>query len=262
MRSRSSAETSLFSAASSPIRQLRHCLLKTLNSYLSHVQPASMIRGVVKLQAFGYTTRFGRLKRFVERSELVGVEIVQHQTTPGEGRPHQPASASDERSPQQCDARSDMPPPALGFAEHEQVAGAVSLILGVIAFHTSGPRLNCRSHILDQLLGCLIETDHWTVWVMVLVVQVQHILHPSHELPTHFGNAPLLPLPRLEFVFFSIWRTVSGEMLSENPIATTLPASSRSDHRVCPSGAALQWLQGALPAYRSACASVPVEVAH
>ena len=46
---------------------------------LSHVQPASMIRGVVKLQAFGYTTRFGRLKRFVERSELVGVEIVQHQ---------------------------------------------------------------------------------------------------------------------------------------------------------------------------------------
>ena len=75
---------------------------------------------------------------------------------------------------------------------------------------------------------------------MVFLVEVKHVLHPSHELPTHFGNAPLLPLPRLEFVFFSIWRTVSGEMLSENPIATTLPASSRSDHRVCPSGAALQ----------------------
>ena len=41
------------------------------------------------------------------------------------------------------------------------------------------------------------------------------------------------PLPRLEFVFFSIWRTVSGEMLSENPIATTLPAKRPSR---CPSG--------------------------
>ena len=46
---------------------------------LGHVQPASMGGSVVKLQALGYTTRFGRSKCFVERAGLVGIEIVQHQ---------------------------------------------------------------------------------------------------------------------------------------------------------------------------------------
>ena len=44
---------------------------------LGHVQPASVIGCVVKLQAFGYAARLGRCKRFVERAQLVGVEIVQ-----------------------------------------------------------------------------------------------------------------------------------------------------------------------------------------
>ncbi len=42
----------------------------------SHVQPASVIGCVVKLQAFGYAARLGRCKRFVERAGPVGVEIV------------------------------------------------------------------------------------------------------------------------------------------------------------------------------------------
>ena len=45
----------------------------------SHVQPASVIGCVGKLQAFGYAARLGRCKRFVERGGLVGVEIVQDQ---------------------------------------------------------------------------------------------------------------------------------------------------------------------------------------
>ena len=53
---------------------------------LGHVQPASMRGSVVKLQALGYTTRFGRSKCFVERAQLVGIEIVQHQPDdPGVG---------------------------------------------------------------------------------------------------------------------------------------------------------------------------------
>ena len=38
---------------------------------LGHVQPASMRGSVVKLQALGYTTRFGRSKCFVERAQEV-----------------------------------------------------------------------------------------------------------------------------------------------------------------------------------------------
>ena len=72
------------------------------------------------------------------------------------------------------------------------------------------------------------------------MVQVQHVLHSSHELPAHLRDAPFLLRPRLEFVFLSVWRTVSREMLSANPIATTLSASSCSVQCVCPSGASLQ----------------------
>ena len=91
-----------------------------------------------------------------------------------------------------------------------------------------------------QLLGRLVETDHGMVGVVVFMVQVQHILHSSHELPAHLRDAPFLLRPRLEFVFLSVWRTVSREMLSANPIWTTLSASSCSVQCVCPSGASLQ----------------------
>ena len=47
---------------------------------LSHVEPTAMFGSVVKLQAFGYTTRFGWFKCFVQRTQLVSIEVVQHQT--------------------------------------------------------------------------------------------------------------------------------------------------------------------------------------
>ena len=125
-----------------------------------------------------------------------------------------------EQSPQQCVARSDMPPTGFRLTEHEQVAGPVSLVVAIVTRlgPDSGPLI---SH---QLLGCLVEADHGIVRVVVLMVP--HILHSSHELPAHLRDAPLLLLPRLEFVFLSIWRTVSREMLSANPIATALSAMS------------------------------------
>ena len=133
----------------------------------------------------------------------------------------------------------DMPPASLRLTEHEQVSCPVSLVLVVISFHP--PRLGPDSGplISHQLLGCLVEADHGMVRVVVFVIQVQHVLHPSHELPAHLRDTPLLLLPRLELVFFSIWRTVSREMLSANPIATTLSASSCSVQSAWPSGASL-----------------------
>ena len=47
--------------------------------YLSHVQPTAVYRSVVKIQALGDATRFGWLKGIVQRTQLVSVEIVQHQ---------------------------------------------------------------------------------------------------------------------------------------------------------------------------------------
>ena len=64
------------------------------------------------------------------------------------------------------------------------------------------------------------------------------LLNLRHELPAHL-DTPLFLLPGLEFVFLSIWRTVSREMLSANSNSTTLSANNWSVQCVCPSGAAL-----------------------
>ena len=134
----------------------------------------------------------------------------------------------------------DVPPSALRFTEHEQIARAVAYVLGVIAFHPARPSLNGRPLIGHQLLGCLVETDHGTVSVVVFVVQVKHVLHTCHELSAHLGNAPLLVLPRLEFVFFKRLRMPSWEMESTTPNSTALPASNLNVQWSWPSGAGLQ----------------------
>ena len=58
--------------------------------YLSHspprtrygVQPTAVYRSVMELQALGDAPRFGWLEGIVQRTELVSVEIVQHQLVP------------------------------------------------------------------------------------------------------------------------------------------------------------------------------------
>ena len=128
LRSRSSAATSCRSNTASPVRRFRHCLLKTLNSISGHVQPASMPGSVVKLQALSYTTRFGCSKCFVERAQLVGIEIVQHQPDDpglGVGLVNQPAHLVREVHRSATLGHFDVSPSALRFTEHEPVSGTV-----------------------------------------------------------------------------------------------------------------------------------------
>ena len=76
-----------------------------------------------------------------------------------------------------------------------------------------------------------------------------------HELPAHLGDTPLFLLPGLEFVFLSIWRSVSREMLSANSNSTTLSANNWSVQ--CGALRARRCTRrrsGALPACRPACA--------
>ena len=145
----------VFNTTSSLIRRLRHCLLKMLSS-ISAIEPTAM-GSVVKLHM---AIRRG-FKCFVERAELVSMEVVQHQTDHigmRIGLVYQPAHL--ERSPRQCElGHFDVSPPALGFAEHEQIASAVSLVFESYRSIRPGYGPNGRPRILNQLFGCLIETD-------------------------------------------------------------------------------------------------------
>ena len=79
----------------------------------------------------------------------------------------------------------------------------------------------------QQLGAGLVKTDHRPLRIVGLGVEIQHVLHGRHELSTYLGDAPLFLEPRLERVFFSRRRTVSGDKDSTNPNSTTLPARAR-----------------------------------
>ena len=178
----------------------------------------------MKLEALGDAPSFARLKCFVERAELVGVEVVQYQPDHlgiRVGLVHQPPHLVREVHGSAALGHLHMSPSTLRLADHEQVPGPVSLVLGVIACHPSGGSLDGRTHLPSQLPGGLVETHYRTLRIVLRLVQVQHVLHPRHELPAHLGDTPLFLLPGLEFVFLSIWRTVSREMLSANSNSTT-----------------------------------------
>ena len=71
------------------------------------------------------------------------------------------------------------------------------------------------------------------------VIQVQHIFQAGNNGGAHLGDAPLLFLPGLEFVFLSVRRTLSYDMESANPNSTALSASKRNVQRAWPSGGLL-----------------------
>ena len=172
--------------------------------YLGHIQPTAVYWSVMELQALGDASCFGWLEGIVQRAQLVSVEVVQHQPYRLCVRVclvNQPPHLMSEVHSSAPLGHLDMPPASFRLTEHEQVSSAVSLVLVVISFHPTRLGADGRSLIDHQLLGRLVETDHGMVRVVVCVVQVQHVLHPSHELPAHLGDAPLLLLPRLEFVF-------------------------------------------------------------
>ena len=79
--------------------------------------------------------------------------IVQHQVSPWhQGKPRLPATSSDERSPQQCDARtSTCLNPLIGSQDMNR-ASAVSLVLVISLYPARGP--DSRPLIGHQLLGC------------------------------------------------------------------------------------------------------------
>lgn len=54
----------------------------------------------------------------------------------------------------------------------------------------------------------MLLTKTGIVWFLI---QIQNVFHELDEFRSNFWDAPTLYLPRLEFVFFSMSRTVSGE---------------------------------------------------
>ena len=171
---------------------------------LRHIQPTAMLGRVVKLQTPRYAPRLLRRKSLVQRRLAVGIEIVQHQADHrdiGVGLVYQPAHLMGDVLGGAPLGHFHVPPPGQGFAEQEQVAGALPPLLVVLPPRIPGLGRQWFSDVGQQLGGGLVETDHRALGVVGFGVQVQDVLHVSHEVGAHLGNAPLFPLPRFKGVF-------------------------------------------------------------
>src|SRR5215204_2836792 len=128
-----------------------------------------------------------------------------------------------------------------GFEGQEHVGHTPSLILGVDTLWLAGLAGERLSHLGQQLAGPLVEADYGSVRIVGLLVEVQDLFHPPHELGVVLGwDHPLLDQVRLEFVFLSVLRTVSCETFSTMPSSTALSASSLKDQRLRPRGGSEQ----------------------
>jgi hypothetical protein len=85
--------------------------------------------------------------------------------------------------------------------------------------------------MLDELLGPFIKTDQRPFRIVRPLIHIQHLFHLANKLGVGIGrNDPLLVTPRLEFVFFSVFRTVSSLISSTICNSTNLSASNCRVH--------------------------------
>jgi hypothetical protein len=118
-----------------------------------------------------------------------------------------------------CDC--DLSPSLKRSKAHEEIGSAVALIFKVVAFGGAGFLGNGSSRLVDQLLRGLIKADERIIFLFRRGVQLQHFFHLTDKFCTLFRwNHPTFFLPRLEFVFFSVCRTVSCEIESTISNAT------------------------------------------
>src|SRR5215218_9282949 len=128
-----------------------------------------------------------------------------------------------------------------GFEGQEHVGHTPSLILGVDTLWLAGLAGERLSHLGQQLAGPLVEADYGSVRIVGLLVEVQDLFHPPHELGVVLGwDHPLLDEVRLEFVFLIAFLTVSWEMASTIPRPTAMSARSLKYQQLRPRGASEQ----------------------
>ena len=88
----------------------------------------------------------------------------------------------------------------MGVKEDEEIDDAVAAILVVEALGPSGCGRDRLARFADELGGAFVEADHRPLWVRLLGVEVEHILHAGDVLGVDLGDAPHVLLPGLEMV--------------------------------------------------------------
>src|SRR5947209_2166413 len=121
--------------------------------------------------------------------------------------------------------------------QHEQVGGAVTLVLVVDAGCTSSFHRDWRARLGNELLRGLVQAHQRVIGIVRSRVDGQHIFHGGYEGAVSLRrDDPALPAMRLETVFLSVRPIVESLARSTMPSSTTLLSSRRNVQRARPFG--------------------------
>lgn len=158
---------------------------------LGDVEPGPVFRGVVDLQAFGQRSRPGRLERFVQGSEGVGVQVVHNQHDPrgvGVVDLEEARDLGGPVNPGPPRAGIDPALPGEGFDPHEDRAGAVADVLRILFAVMAWAGWDRLPRVSEQLVGLLVHAHHRHIRVIRSVIDLQDVLHAGHELAVGLGR--------------------------------------------------------------------------
>ena len=198
----------------------------------------------MNLQAFRQPPGFARSERFVKRHGRMGIQVVHDQYDPLRRLVLFVQEVSQREGPIHASPPlryPDMPVAAKRFDKHEDVARAEAFVFRVIPQRLAGTQRQRLPDFAHELFAGFIHANRGKSGIVEPVVDFENIFHPPDELAIVFlRKAPLLFQPRLNCIFFSVLRTVSGLMESTISNSTSLPASIRNVHRARPWGAGPQ----------------------
>src|SRR5437588_6309526 len=215
---------------------------KNADLNLGHIEPTPMLGRVMHLQSLPDALRFLGRKGLVEAGRRMRVEVVHDQADHarlGIDLIHQPADRL--REIQLGALLGQLHRTATGqrFHKHKQVRRSQAFIFIIGALGMARLHRQWLPYLPMDHQRLFVKTDPWGGGIIGLGIQIQYVLHGRHKLGINVRNAPLLMLPGLQRVFFSNWRTVSGEMRRTYPNSTAWPASMRTVQWSCPSGTML-----------------------
>src|SRR5882724_36116 len=134
-----------------------------------------------------------------------------------------------------CDL--DMAPAFERSKHHEEVGGAVALVLVVEPRRTSRFHRDRHARFGNQLLGCLVQANQRAMGIAWPHINGQHVFHRRYERAVGLGrDDPLLPAMGLENVFLSVRPIVLSLARSTMLSSTTLFSNRRKVQRTRPLG--------------------------
>src|SRR5574341_1186719 len=209
-----------------------------------HVQPTAIAGRVMDLQAAGQPMGLGRRKSFVERGQMVGVEIITHQLDlarlwiifiqqlPDLFGPIHPRALL---------PTADPPPAPHGIKKHKERLHPAALVVIVLGRYLPGLQRTGLIHMIQELHRGLIHCDQGLLRAVACRVEVEDLFHLGHKargIP--FRNAVAFLPPRFENIFFMARRIVSRQMLVTTPRRVSSLASKLKLHRTRPAGGEAQ----------------------